>query len=276
MRRRDRLAARLRRTRLPIGLEDCTSPAARFILTRPSTRRRYRISASLRSWSAMRLPLSCDRRLTRATISCRVAALAVTGFPVSRTSETAGKLFSASTESHSATALFARNSPESVSNGTGPAGAPFRAGTLRVSACSRRDAAAQAREVRQSLHLPPLFEVVLLQIQRAKTLESRSRARPSPSPSVAMPQSARLSSRSVGHFRGDGGGVRPRAPPTCSGGARRVEETATATGRTPGPRARTPLRSRSVSAGNPPRTVPPRTNMSSGYRPGRGREPEPR
>mmetsp|Transcript_10848 Transcript_10848/g.46241 ORF Transcript_10848/g.46241 Transcript_10848/m.46241 type:complete len:368 (+) Transcript_10848:1088-2191(+) len=65
----------------------------------------------------MRLPLSCDRRETRATISCLVAALAVTGLPVRRTSASSGKCSSESMDSHSSIALSARNKPRSDANG---------------------------------------------------------------------------------------------------------------------------------------------------------------
>mmetsp|Transcript_27195 Transcript_27195/g.68053 ORF Transcript_27195/g.68053 Transcript_27195/m.68053 type:complete len:293 (+) Transcript_27195:279-1157(+) len=182
-------------------------PAPSAVLTRPSTRLRYLISASLRSWSAIRLPLRQDRRPTRATISWRVVALSVTGLPVRRTSASAGKSFSTSTDSHSCTALSASNKPVRVAKGM-RAGAPPSAAVARCTGYATRvslfpprwSRSRRGRNARRSTS-PHSSSALSSRFSARSPVSATAVAAltsPSPSPRQAIPHPPMLSSSSDG------------------------------------------------------------------------------
>ena len=144
----------------------------------------------------MRLPLSCERRETRATISCLVAALCVTGLPVSRASARLGKSSRESMDSHSSIALSARNNPRSDANGAAPSlwlRDGYRTRRSRLPPRCKRARLGSGASVSTSDHsarqLPSRFRA-----SRA----SRPEVEASAPPSERTPHRARLSSRSDG------------------------------------------------------------------------------
>ena len=201
----------------------------------------------------MRLPLSCESLATRATISCRVAALSVTGFPVSLTSATDGKSFRASTLSQSSIALSASRSALSRSKGTGPPGFATCAGYLtRLSLlpprCSRSSDGSDA-SFSTSDHSSTALRSRLSASRPANAARSPRTPR-SPSPRREMPQSARLSSLRDGQAPKIAVASRHDAPDLFMTRTERFGNGEGPGGGIDGHAALTPVMSRTRSAGN--------------------------
>mmetsp|Transcript_832 Transcript_832/g.3051 ORF Transcript_832/g.3051 Transcript_832/m.3051 type:complete len:250 (+) Transcript_832:1217-1966(+) len=202
----------------------------------------------------MRLPLSCESLATRATISCRVAALSVTGFPVSLTSAMDGKSFRASTLSQSSIALSASRSALSRSKGTGPLGFAtcMRGYLTRLSLlpprCSRSSDGSNA-SFSTSDHSSTSLRSRLSASRPASAARSPISS-PSPSPRREMPQSARLSSLRDGQAPKIAVASRHDAPDLFITRMERFGNGDGPGGGIDGHAALTPVMSRTRSAGN--------------------------